>query len=266
MKEGLSSEHGGELLSDTFVHLLDGGWVSEEGDAHLESLWWDIADGALDVVGDPLNEVWWVLVLYVKHLLIDFFGAHSASEEWAGGQVSSVSWVRCAHHVLGIEHLLSELWDGEGSVLLRSTRGEWCEADHEEVESWEWNQVNGEFSQVGVELSWESEAACDTGHGGWDEMVEVSICWGGELKGSEADIVKGFVIDDHDFIGVLDELMDGEGGVVWLNNGVRDFWGWEDREGLHDSVWVFLTDLWDEEGSHSWSSSSSKGVADLESL
>jgi hypothetical protein len=29
-----------------------------------------------------------------------------------------VSWVGGAHHVLGIEHLLSELWDGKGSVLL----------------------------------------------------------------------------------------------------------------------------------------------------
>merc|ERR1712220_31707 len=68
VKEGLSAEHSGELLSYTLEHLLDGGGVSEEGNGHLESLGWDIANGGLDVVGDPLNEVRAVLVLDVEHL------------------------------------------------------------------------------------------------------------------------------------------------------------------------------------------------------
>jgi len=45
MEESLATEHGGELFADTLEHLLDGGGVSEEGDSHLETLWWDIADG-----------------------------------------------------------------------------------------------------------------------------------------------------------------------------------------------------------------------------
>ena len=97
-------------------------------------------------------------------------------------------------------------------------------------------------------------------------MVKITVGWGGELEGSEADIVKGFVVNDLDLIGVLDQLMDGEGSVVWLNNGVRDFWGWEDRESAHDSVWVLFSDLGDEEGSHSGSSTTTKGVGDLETL
>jgi hypothetical protein len=39
-------------------------------------------------------------------------------------------------------------------------------------------------------------------------MVKITIGWGGKLKGSEADIIKSFVINAHNFIGVLDELMD----------------------------------------------------------
>ena len=97
-------------------------------------------------------------------------------------------------------------------------------------------------------------------------MVEITVGWGGELEGSEADIVQSLVIDAHDLIGVLDELMDGKGGVVWLNNGIRHLWGWHDGEGGHDSVGVLLSDLGDEEGSHSGSSTTSEGVGDLEAL
>ena len=166
MEESLSSEHAGELFSNSLEHLLDGGGVTKECNCHLESLWWDIADSGFDVVGDPFNEVRGVLVLNVEHLLVNFLGGHSSSEEGGGSEVSSVSWVGGAHHVLGVEHLLGQLWDGKSSVLLGSSGGEWCETSHEEMESWEWNQVDSQFSEIGVELSWESEAACDTGEGG----------------------------------------------------------------------------------------------------
>ena len=49
-------------------------------------------------------------------------------------------------------------------------------------------------------------------------MIEISISWSGEFKGSETDIVQGLVIDDHAFIGILDQLVDREGGVVWFND------------------------------------------------
>ena len=118
MEEGLSSEHSGELFTNSLEHLLDGGGVTKEGNGHLESLWWDIANSRFDVVWDPFNEIRGVLVLDVEHLFVDFFSGHSSSEHGGGGKISSVSWVRSAHHVLGIEHLLGKLWDGKSSVLL----------------------------------------------------------------------------------------------------------------------------------------------------
>ena len=177
-----------------------------------------------------------------------------------------MSWVGSAHHVLGVEHLLGELWDGEGSVLLGSSGGEWGESSHEEVKTWEWDEVDSELSQVRVELTWESEAAGDTGESGGHQVVEITVGWGCELEGSEADIVESLVIDAHDLIGVLDELMDGESGVVWLDDGIRHLGGWHDGESGHDSVWVLFSDLGDEEGSHTGSGTTTEGVGDLETL
>jgi len=204
--------------------------------------------------------------LDVEHLFVDFFGGHSSSEETRGGKISSVSGVSGAHHVFGVEHLLGEFGDGESSVLLRSSGGEGGESDHEEMESREGDKVDSQFSEIRVQLTGESEATGDSGHGGGDEVVKVTIGGGGEFEGSEADIIKGFVIDNHTFISIFDQLMDGKGGVVRFNDGVGDLGGGDNGEGNHHSVGVFFSDLGDKEGSHSGTGSSSEGVGDLESL
>jgi len=179
MEESFSSEHSSELFGDSFEHFLDGGGVTNESDRHFETFWWDITDGWFDVVGNPLNKVWRVFVLDVEHLFIDLFGGHSSSEHSGGGEISTVSWVRSAHHVFGIEHLLSKLWDSKSSVNLRSSWGKWSETNHEEMKSWERNKVDSEFSEIRVKLTWESDWACNTRHSNRNEMVQVTIGWGG---------------------------------------------------------------------------------------
>jgi hypothetical protein len=97
-------------------------------------------------------------------------------------------------------------------------------------------------------------------------MVQISVSWSGELEGSEADIIKSLVVNAHDIIGVLDELMDREGGVIWLNDGIGHLGGWHDGVGDHLSVWVLFSDLGNKEGSHTGSSTATEGVGNLESL
>ena len=97
-------------------------------------------------------------------------------------------------------------------------------------------------------------------------MVKITVGGGGELEGSEADIVEGLVINAHNLISVFDELMDGKGGVVGLNDGIRHLGGGDDGEGAHDSVGVLLSDLGDQKGSHTGASTTTEGVGDLEAL
>ena len=52
--------------------------------------------------------------------------------------------------------------------------------------------------------------------------------------------------------------MDREGGIVWLDDGIRDFGGWDDGECRHHSIRIFFTDFADQKSSHASTGTTSK--------
>jgi hypothetical protein len=266
MQESLTPEHGRELVSNTLEELLNGGGVSNEGGGHLQSTGRNGAESGLHVVGDPLNEVGRVLVLDVAHLVLNLLHGDLSTEDGRAGQVTSVTEVRGGHHVLGVIHLLGELGNGDSTERVGSTGGEGSESDHEEMETGEGNHVDGELAEVRVKLTGETQTGGDTGHDGGDKVVQVSVGGGGKLEGTHANVVQGLVVDTEGLVGVLNELVNGEGGVVRLNNGVGNLGGGNDGEGGHHSVGELLTDLGDQKSTHTGTSTSSERVGDLETL
>ena len=51
-------------------------------------------------------------------------------------------------------------------------------------------------------------------------MVKITISWGGKLKSSEADIVESFVINNLDFISILNKLMNRKSSIIRFYNSV----------------------------------------------
>ena len=141
---------------------MDGSEVTKEGNSHLETLRRNTANGGFDIIGDPFNKVRRVLVLNVQYLTFDFLSGHTTIEEGRGSEISSVPGIGSAYHVFGVEHLLGELGDVKSAILLETTGGKTSETSHLEMETREGDEVDREFSQVRVELTWKTEAACDT--------------------------------------------------------------------------------------------------------
>jgi hypothetical protein len=187
-------------------------------------------------------------------------------QDSGAGEVATVAEVGSSHHVLWVVHLLGQLWDGDGTEGVGATGGERSESNHEEVETWERNHVDSQLAKIRVELTWETKTGGDTGHDGRDQVVEVTVGWVVELQGSHADVVESLVVDTEGLIRVLDQLVNGKGGVVWLDNGVGNLWRWDNGEGSHHTVWELLTDLGDQQGTHTGTSTTTKGVGDLETL
>ena len=66
-------------------------------------------------------------------------------------------------------------------VLLAATRGQRSKARHEKVQPGEGHHVDGQFSEVSVELTGEPEAGGDSRHSKRDQMVQVTIGGGGQF-------------------------------------------------------------------------------------
>ena len=134
------------------------------------------------------------------------------------------------------------------------------------MDSWVWHQVGLELGDIHVKGSIESEGSGQRGDNLSNESVQVGVGWSLDVQVSSADIVDGLVIKDDCDISVLKEGMGGEHGVVWLNNGGGDLWGWVDGESELGFLTVIDGESLEEKGSESGSGSSSNGVEDKETL
>jgi hypothetical protein len=158
------------------------------------------------------------------------------------------------------------------------------------VETGEGDHVDGELSEVRVELTRETETGRDARHDNRDKVVEVAVGRGGELERTEADVIEGLVVNAEGLVRVLDELVHGEGGVVRLNDGIGDlrmsaggcissemtigdmmgalaYLGrGNNRESAHHAVGELLADLGDEQGTHTGTGTTTERVGDLEAL
>ena len=81
------------------------------------------------------------------------------------------------------------------------------------------HQVGLELSHVHVQGSVESEGGGQGGDDLGDESVQVGVGGSLDVEVSPADIVDSLVVEHDSDVGVLQEGVGGENGVVGFNNG-----------------------------------------------
>lgn len=149
---------------------------------------------------------------------------------------------------------------------LHVASGQGRKSNHEEVKSGERNHVNSELSQIRVELTGESETRCHTGHDGGNQVVEIGVRRIGDLEGSLVDIVQSLVIDTEGLVGVLNELVQRQSGVVRFNDGIGNLGRGHNGKGGHHAIGEFLADLGQKKRSHTGTGTTAERVSQLEAL
>ena len=134
------------------------------------------------------------------------------------------------------------------------------------MDSWVWHQVSLELSDIDVKGTVESQRGSQRGDNLSNESVQVGVGWSLNVQISSADIVDSLVIKDNGDIGMLKKRVSGEDGVVWLNNGSGDLWGWIDGETKLGLLTIIDGKSLEEERSKTGSGTTTDGVENEETL
>jgi len=274
MDESSLGVHEIEFVIDSGENFSDGGGVGDHAACShdlgeittWDNGWWLIVDSALETGWAPVDELDGSLGLDGGDSGVDILWDDITSVHEAASHVLSVSWIALSHHGGWLEGRVGDLSNGELLVISLLGRNDWCIRRKHEMDSWIWHEVGLELSDIDVKGTVESEGSSQGGDNLGNESVQVGVGWSLNVEVSSADIIDGLVIKDDSDIGMLKEGMSGQDGVVWLNNGGGNLWGWVDGETELGFLTVVNGESLEEERSETGSGTTTDSVEDKETL
>jgi len=134
------------------------------------------------------------------------------------------------------------------------------------MDTWVGDQVSLELSDINVEGTIESEGSGEGRDDLGDQSVQVGVGGSLDVEVSAADVVDGLVVEHDGDVGVLEEGVSGQDGVVWLNDSGGDLGGGVDGEAELGLLAVINGKSLEEEGTETGSGTTTDGVEDEETL
>jgi len=274
MDEGTLGVHQIELVIDTGEHLGDGGGVGDHADGtlHLSQVSSGddggglVVDSALESGGAPVDELDGTLGLDGGDGSVDILGDDISAVHQAAGHVLSVTGVALGHHGGGLESGVGDL--GHGQLLVVGLLGgdDGSPRAQHEVDTGVGHQVGLELSDIDVQGTIEPQRGGQGGDGLGQQPVQVGVGGTLNVQVATADIVDGLVVQHDGNIGVLQQRVGGQHGVVGLNNGGGDLGGRVDGETQLGLLSVVDGKTLQKKGSQTGTGTSSDGVEAEESL
>jgi len=218
VNEGTLGVHKIELVVNAGEDLSDGSGVGDHADGThnlgeittWDNSWWLIVDTALEASWAPVNELNGSLGLDGSNGGVDVLWHNITSVHEAASHVLTVTWVALGHHGGWLEGGVGDLGDGELLVVSLLGGDNWGVGGQHEVDSWVWDQVGLELSDIDVEGTIESEGGSEGGDNLGNESVQVGVGWSLDVEVTSADVVDGFVVEHDGNISVLQEGVGGE--------------------------------------------------------
>jgi hypothetical protein len=240
---------------------LDFGQISTWNDG-----WWLVVDTYFKSSWTPVNKLNCSFSFDGGDGAVDILWYDVTSVKQAARHVFTVSWIAFDHLVGWLKASVGDFGNGQLLVVSFFGGNDWSISGQWEMDSWVWDQVGLEFSQINVQSTIESKGSGDRRNDLSDQPVQVGVSWSFDVQVSSTNIVNGFVVDHEGAIGVFQGGMGGENGVVWLNNRGGDLRSWVNSELQLRFFTVVNRQSLHQQGSKSGSGTTTKRVKDQKSL
>ena len=99
-----------------------------------------------------------------------------------------------------------------------------------------------------------------------DQTIQIGVRWAFNVQIAAADVVKGFVVDHKGNVGVFQNTVLAQDGIVRFDDGGGNLWGWVDGEFNFGFSAVIDGKTLQQESTETGPSTTTKGVVDDESL
>jgi len=139
-------------------------------------------------------------------------------------------------------------------------------SDQREMNPGVWHQIGLELVEVNIKSTIKTERGSNGGDNLTNQTIQVGVGWPLNIQITTADIVQSLVVDLVGHIGVLQQGVDTQHGVVGLDNGGRDLGAAPDGEGDLGLLTVIDGQSFHHEGTQTGSGTTTDGVVDQEAL